>query len=288
LKGCKHMDRCQNRCSEPLRIRGHKRGHLTVECAAGHQWVWCPLCCNCGTKGCNQTTHWIERDCYDTGKRNHMQRHSNQTTAETREAVVDPEASRVRCLPTIKVALQDAHVYGRHTKRKRDEGALTLPCLKWASTDRFPTTDTESSSSSCPSPVSTISREDSGITMDCDDRSSSRSCSPTMKRAVPSSMLTWSALIPNPTSSSPSSSVSSFASTKSCITISRADRDSTVRPCDDCLTACCASVSFRWRSEASARDQTGVGCDALWAEAEGMDTADLSAVDTLLQLQTRC
>jgi len=96
LKGCKHMDRCQNRCSEPLRIRGHKRGHLTVECAAGHQWVWCPLCCNCGTKGCNQTTHWIERDCYDTGKRNHMQRHSNQTTAETREAVVDPEVCSLR------------------------------------------------------------------------------------------------------------------------------------------------------------------------------------------------
>jgi hypothetical protein len=111
-----------------------------------------------------------------------------------------------------------------------------------------------------------------------------------MKIALPSSMLTWRELILNPTSSPPSLSVSSCASATSCITISRSDQDSIVRQkrSDDCRTAFCASFSFKWRSGASARDQTQVGCDPLSAEAEGMDTADLSAIDALLQLQTRC
>jgi hypothetical protein len=158
--------------------------------------------------------------------------------------------------------------------------------VKWASTERFPTTDTEGSSSS--SPVSPISTKDSGIAMDSDtDPQASCSSSPAMKIAVPSSMLTWSELI--------LIVVCAFlcvilASTTYFVTISRADRDSTVRQqqSDDSRTACYASFSFKWRSGASARDQTPVGCDPFSAEAEGVETPDLSAVDALLQLQTRC
>ena len=99
LLACKHTDRAKNHCPEPLRVRPHKRGHLTAECAAGHQWVWCPLCCTCdklGTNGCHQATHWIERDCYDTGKRNHMQRHSPcQVPTSMLEAVALPEVCTV-------------------------------------------------------------------------------------------------------------------------------------------------------------------------------------------------
>ena len=95
LQACKHTDRAKNRCPEPLRVRPHKRGHLTAECTAGHQWVWCPLCCNCGklgTNGCHQAAHWIERDCYDTGKRNHMQRHGPcQMPTNVLKAVALPE-----------------------------------------------------------------------------------------------------------------------------------------------------------------------------------------------------
>ena len=95
LQACKHTDRAKNRCPEPLRVRPHKRGHLTAECAAGHQWVWCPLCCTCGklgTNGCHKAAHWIERDCYDTGKRNHMQRHGPcQMPTNVLEAVALPE-----------------------------------------------------------------------------------------------------------------------------------------------------------------------------------------------------
>ena len=95
LEACKHTDRAKNRCPEPLRVRPHKRGHLTAECAAGHQWVWCPLCCTCGklgTNGCHKAAHWIERDCYDTGKRNHMQRHGPcQMPTNVLKAVALPE-----------------------------------------------------------------------------------------------------------------------------------------------------------------------------------------------------
>jgi len=91
LHQCKHVDRKSNRmqCAQPLHIRCHKRGHLAVTCDAGHQWVWCRQCCDCGlgTRGCIMPAHWMERDSFDTGKRNHMQRHLNapsKTGAESR------------------------------------------------------------------------------------------------------------------------------------------------------------------------------------------------------------
>mmetsp|Transcript_13197 Transcript_13197/g.20713 ORF Transcript_13197/g.20713 Transcript_13197/m.20713 type:complete len:565 (+) Transcript_13197:74-1768(+) len=81
LHQCKHIDRTSERaqCSAPLHLREHKRGHLAVACEANHQWVWCPECCDCGlgTRGCIMPAHWMERDSFDTGKRNHMQRHQN-------------------------------------------------------------------------------------------------------------------------------------------------------------------------------------------------------------------
>uniref|UniRef100_A0A7S0N3V9 Uncharacterized protein n=1 Tax=Cryptomonas curvata TaxID=233186 RepID=A0A7S0N3V9_9CRYP len=65
-----------------LRLTGHKRGHLAVACSAGHQWVWCRLCCNCPMptgdvapaerRGCCHKGHWFERDAFDPGRRNHM------------------------------------------------------------------------------------------------------------------------------------------------------------------------------------------------------------------------
>lgn len=38
--------------------------------------MWCD-CVDCGTRGCTTASHWMERDSYDTGKRNHMQRHTH-------------------------------------------------------------------------------------------------------------------------------------------------------------------------------------------------------------------
>ena len=37
--------------------------------------VWCSYCCNCKQRyiGCSHPNHWIERDSFDTGKRNHIQ-----------------------------------------------------------------------------------------------------------------------------------------------------------------------------------------------------------------------
>lgn len=79
LHQCKHVDRTTKRmqCTAALHLRAHKRGYLAVACDAGHQWVWCAFCCDCslGTRGCIMPAHWMERDSYDTGKRNHMQRH---------------------------------------------------------------------------------------------------------------------------------------------------------------------------------------------------------------------
>ena len=79
LHQCKHVDRTVKRtqCSAQLHLRPHKRGYLSVSCDAGHQWVWCAHCCDCGlgTRGCIMPAHWMERDSFDTGKRNHMQRH---------------------------------------------------------------------------------------------------------------------------------------------------------------------------------------------------------------------
>jgi hypothetical protein len=79
LSRCKHVDRKRNReaCPGALRIRNHKRGYLAVVCDRGHQWVWCSCCCDCKRSGigCSAMQHWMERDSFDTGRRNHMQRH---------------------------------------------------------------------------------------------------------------------------------------------------------------------------------------------------------------------
>jgi len=79
LNECKHVDRKKSRrpCPFPLHLRSHKRGHLAVACEAGHQWVWCLFCCDCPRNGlgCKNSLHWMERDSFDTGRRNHMQRH---------------------------------------------------------------------------------------------------------------------------------------------------------------------------------------------------------------------
>ena len=79
LSKCKHVDRKRNReaCPGNLRIRNHKRGYLAVVCDRGHQWVWCSCCCDCERSGigCSAMQHWMERDSFDTGRRNHMQRH---------------------------------------------------------------------------------------------------------------------------------------------------------------------------------------------------------------------
>jgi len=70
-------------CSKEVHRVAHKRGHLTVACSDRHQWVWCPLCCDClksgrsdggnqSGQGCRNAQHWYERDSFDTGVRNHM------------------------------------------------------------------------------------------------------------------------------------------------------------------------------------------------------------------------
>jgi hypothetical protein len=75
-----HLDRATHtlQCHEALTVRAHKRGYLMVVCGHNHQWVWCAHCCDCGlsTRGCIMPAHWMQRDAYDTGKRNHMQQHN--------------------------------------------------------------------------------------------------------------------------------------------------------------------------------------------------------------------
>jgi len=82
LLQCKHVDRTTKRmqCTAQLHLRPHTRGYLAVACECGHQWVWCQHCCDCGlgTRGCIKPAHWMERDSFDTGKRNHMQQHASQ------------------------------------------------------------------------------------------------------------------------------------------------------------------------------------------------------------------
>mmetsp|Transcript_8830 Transcript_8830/g.29526 ORF Transcript_8830/g.29526 Transcript_8830/m.29526 type:complete len:219 (-) Transcript_8830:876-1532(-) len=51
------------------------------------RWVWCSYCCDCGSApmGCKNPMHWMERDSFDTGKRNHMQRHLENYDANNDE-----------------------------------------------------------------------------------------------------------------------------------------------------------------------------------------------------------
>lgn len=80
LPACKHQERSGQRrsCRMEVKERYHKRGHISVACPAGHNWVWCSDCCDCpdASAGCTSAQHWMERDSFDTGKRNHMQRHT--------------------------------------------------------------------------------------------------------------------------------------------------------------------------------------------------------------------
>ena len=89
LSTCKFVSkRTCVECPDAPRVATHKRGYLACACAQGHQWVWCAKCCACprptttsaGTefKGCDNGAHWFERDAFDTGRRNHMNRHAGQ------------------------------------------------------------------------------------------------------------------------------------------------------------------------------------------------------------------
>jgi len=81
LNVCKFVSkRTDAGCSCRLVLSKHKRNHLCVMCKQGHQWVWCKDCCRCpqdnpNVRGCRNKSHWFERDSFDTGKRNHMNRH---------------------------------------------------------------------------------------------------------------------------------------------------------------------------------------------------------------------
>jgi hypothetical protein len=80
VRAClQHLDKKTHthQCHETLHIRPHKRGYLMVVCCRNHQWVWCERCCDCGlgSTGCMMPAHWMQRDAFDTGKRNHMQQH---------------------------------------------------------------------------------------------------------------------------------------------------------------------------------------------------------------------
>eukprot|EP00960_Hanusia_phi_P030921 748937-Hanusia_phi.AAC.2 len=109
LHHCKHVDRKSKRmqCNQPLHIRSHKRGHLSVTCDAGHQWVWCRHCCDCGlgTRGCIMPAHWMERDSFDTGKRNHMQRHENPSSKRVQESRPVPRAKESSMYGFKKIAV---------------------------------------------------------------------------------------------------------------------------------------------------------------------------------------
>jgi len=87
LPTCKFISKRSGKiCSAELSRSQHKRGHFSVLCSAGHQWVWCSACCNCHKqdgagmppRGCTNLVHWFERDAFDTGRRNHMNRHSEK------------------------------------------------------------------------------------------------------------------------------------------------------------------------------------------------------------------
>ena len=181
-----------------------------------------------------------------------------------------PGESTACCLPAIREALGHAHVHGR--KRRRDEGDVRslgdlAPCLTGASIERFLTSGSESAPSSCPSP---ISRQDSGSGIDSDDSS----------HGLPM----WNERVLNkPTSSSSSSSVLSCSSSASRVTVPRTDRHTAW----DCPPWPC-----RWTSGAGAHDQTPAGRGPESAPSAGgaqvsvIDSADLTAVHALLQLQS--
>mmetsp|Transcript_18734 Transcript_18734/g.51658 ORF Transcript_18734/g.51658 Transcript_18734/m.51658 type:complete len:206 (-) Transcript_18734:328-945(-) len=79
---CKFVERRSGErkaCKCVVTLKAHRRGYPSVACSVGHTWVWCKFCCTCQNhgdrEGCLNAAHWFERDSYDTGSRNHMQRH---------------------------------------------------------------------------------------------------------------------------------------------------------------------------------------------------------------------
>ncbi len=88
IKQCKFVDRRtgeRRSCSCAVSRKKHRRGYASVSCTVGHTWVWCKHCCDClndtNQQGCLNPQHWFERDSYDTGSRNHIQRHSSALQA---------------------------------------------------------------------------------------------------------------------------------------------------------------------------------------------------------------
>ena len=83
---CKFVDRktgARKVCISTVSRKKHRRGYCSIACSLGHTWVWCKHCCDCisedGQLGCINAAHWFERDSFDTGRRNHMQRHVSTT-----------------------------------------------------------------------------------------------------------------------------------------------------------------------------------------------------------------
>jgi hypothetical protein len=85
INKCKFVDRktgARQICPCTVTNKKHRRGYCSVACTVGHTWVWCQYCCDCvsehGQLGCSNAVHWFERDSFDTGRRNHMQRHGSE------------------------------------------------------------------------------------------------------------------------------------------------------------------------------------------------------------------
>ncbi len=101
IKHCKFVDRRtgeRKSCGCAVARKKHRRGYASVSCTVGHTWVWCKHCCDClndtDQQGCLNPQHWFERDSYDTGSRNHIQRHSSVL-----QAVEQSKKRRIEDLP---------------------------------------------------------------------------------------------------------------------------------------------------------------------------------------------
>ena len=172
LPNCKHVDRTvqQKQCTHALSIRKHKRGYLCVECNQGHQWVWCPHCCGCGkgVHGCSVASHWFERDSFDTGKRNHMQRHANIIENDLPHLPTNSTLA----LPALRIPLlpfpepwQKKTVARRHGRRKAQASEQVydwdgVPSGYESATSKQTTTRGSPESSLSPSPSPVLSYRD--------------------------------------------------------------------------------------------------------------------------------
>jgi len=115
LGSCKHKSNSLNGtvCGCSVQIREHKRAYLTVACSAGHKYVWCSHCCDCRNSGpgCTVSTHWMERDSFDTGKRNHMQRHTARAAEKAAASSLGPDAVAESVGPATSVMRPIARSY---------------------------------------------------------------------------------------------------------------------------------------------------------------------------------